>query len=197
MKQKIFTIMSALVLGAGMMCATIKKVQIETTSNVYVEPTTNKLYYNIDTDYHTAEVARPLKGTYSSSQIAHFVIVPTTVTYNGSLYAVVGVEERAFMGCDQIQSFEMEDEENYLTYIGKEAFYQCTHLRYAALPEKLERIEDWTFAKCVRLSEVVIPASVGSIGENAFTGAIQIPTQKMMIIFPLPISTWKVQHLLF
>ena len=173
MKQKIFTIMSALVLGAGMMCATIKKVQIETTSNVYVEPTTNKLYYNIDTDYHTAEVARPLKGTYSSSQIAHFVIVPTTVTYNGSLYAVVGVEERAFMGCDQIQSFEMEDEENYLTYIGKEAFYQCTHLRYATLPEKLERIEDWTFAKCVRLSEVVIPASVGSIGENAFTGAIQ------------------------
>jgi hypothetical protein len=58
-----------------------------------------------------------------------------------------------------------------ITEIGESAFAFCENLdTYIILPESVKTIEKYSFANCKNLPGITIPASVISVGENAFRG---------------------------
>lgn len=56
-----------------------------------------------------------------------FLTIPSTVTYNGTTYSVVGISEEAFKGCSSLTSVTIP---NSVTYIGRIAFSGVRHIEY-------------------------------------------------------------------
>ena len=56
-----------------------------------------------------------------------------------------------------------------LRLIGEYAFAGCKNLKEIFFSEGLETIEDWAFISC-DISEVILPTTIKSIGDNAFMG---------------------------
>ena len=46
------------------------------------------------------------------------------------------------------------------------SFYDYQNLESVALPEGLKHLGNYTFAKCIKLSNVVLPSTLQSIGEK-------------------------------
>ncbi len=57
---------------------------------------------------------------------------------------------------------------NYITTVGKNAFYICEHLTSLTIPNSVKYIEERGFYKCTGLTSVTIPNSIDSIGYQAF-----------------------------
>ena len=94
------------------------------------------IYYNFK--YNTAEVTSdPHHGKYTGS-----VIIPETVTYEGTDYRV--------------------------TSIGNSAFNFCTDLTSVTIPNSVTKIDYYAFESCRSLTSIIIPSSVTSILERAF-----------------------------
>lgn len=105
------------------------------------------------------------------------IVIPETVTIDGTTYTVTGVGENAFhkYSSDVYVSITLP---KTITKIGKSAFYRsrATSLK---LPEALTEIGDSAFAES-RLSDIVLPEGVKTIGNYVFynSGAthVVIPT---------------------
>jgi hypothetical protein len=61
-----------------------------------------------------------------------------------------------------------------VTNIGSNAFYNCTALVTANLPEALVTIDASAFEGCISLRTVIIPGSVKFIGQRAFAGCTSL-----------------------
>ena len=97
------------------------------------------IYYNI-----TSSTNKTCEVTYSSSYYSGSIVIPETVTYNGTIYSV--------------------------TSIGDKAFYNCTDLTSVTIPNSVTSIGEWAFYDCSGLTSIEIPNSVTSIGERIFSG---------------------------
>ena len=98
-----------------------------------------ELYYNItsSSEPYTVEV-------YDANSSITSVIIPETITYDGTTYSV--------------------------TSIGFSAFYGCTSLTSITIPNSVTSIGDYAFSNCYGLTIITIPSSVTSIGERPFSG---------------------------
>ena len=133
----------------------------------YGEASDGTLYYR----YFTGEnIAVVLPGEYSE---LHNVTIPGSVTLDGSAYSVKAVVSRAFYNCTSLDSLIIEEG---VETIGNNAFEYCYDLRYLVLPEGLKTIGSrafvemgswWSSAK----SKLVLPSTLTSIGEEAFSYA--------------------------
>ena len=145
--RKIFTFMFALMAGVGMINAEIiESVQI------------GDFYYNLDTEKQTAEV------TIRSCSIGN-IIIPSSITYNGTPFHVTSIGIHAFLECSNLISVEIP---NSVTSIGLEAFYGCTGLTSVTIPNSVTSIGTSAFYGCSALTSIEIPNSVTSIGVWAF-----------------------------
>ena len=63
---------------------------------------------------------------------------------------------------------------DYVTYIGRQAFYQCTGLTSVTIPDGITFIDSGVFQECTGLTSVTIPGSVSSIGSTAFSGCTNL-----------------------
>jgi len=131
----------------------------------------------------TVSVAKVDASTPSGS-----VVVPETVTYNGTTYTVTSVAssgfsdnikmtsielpstitkigDEAFKYCDGLTSVVIPDN---VTSIGEESFYFCDNLESVTLGSGLQTIGRSAFANSAKIKEIVIPASVTSIDYDAF-----------------------------
>ena len=126
------------------------------------------------------------------------VVIPATVTYDGTTYPVTSIEDIAFYGCHDLTSIVVP---NSVTEIGQEAFGNCPGLtsivvesgnprfdsrnncnaiieitdneliagcKNTIIPNSVTKIGNFAFGACVSLTSIVIPNSVTSIGQYAF-----------------------------
>lgn len=80
-------------------------------------------------------------NSYSGS-----ITIPSTVTYQGTTYTVVGVD--------------------------MSAFYRCTGLTSVTLPNTIQTIGSSAFSGCTALTNITIPNSVTEIDYDAFHNCI-------------------------
>lgn len=110
---------------------------------------------------NTCEVDRNAKTTTGT------VIIPSTATYYGKKYNVVGIGELAFNDCSGITSVTIP---NGVTKIGRFAFSKCSGLTSITIPNSVTIIDQSAFQNCSSLASVTIPNSVTSIRWSAFSG---------------------------
>lgn len=119
----------------------------------------NGISYSIDEEKKTAEAI----GYDRSSS---YVTIPSTITVDGKVYAVVSIGEKAFWNNDKLQRVTIEDG---VMDIKMAAFYNCRYLRSVKLPATLKSIRLWAFWKSLSLSSIYIPASLTDLNAKAFS----------------------------
>ena len=158
------------------------------------------IYYNI-----ISSTDKTCKVTYAgdyyssySNEYAGSIIIPETVTYNGTTYSVTSIGYAAFEDCSGLTSVTIG---NSVTSIGDFAFSRCTGLttikvetgnsKYDSrnncnaiietesntlivgcmntnIPNSVTSIGDEAFSGCSGLTSITIPNSVTSIGDQTF-----------------------------
>jgi len=156
--------------------------------------------YRLNSDTRTAEVIytgmfSPMDNSYSGD-----VVIPASVTDEGTTYAVTSVGDWAFYGCPELRSVTMPGS---ITTIGEQAFSYCTGLATLSIPSSVTSIGEAAFRDCTDLTglsvqsentkydsrndcnaiietgthtliagckNTVIPNTVTSIGRDAFSG---------------------------
>ncbi|MBQ8256970.1 MAG: leucine-rich repeat domain-containing protein, partial [Bacteroidaceae bacterium] len=158
------------------------------------------IFYNI-TDATAKTVEVTCKGdSYSEyNEYSGSVIIPSTVSYNSTVYDVTSIGDHAFVDCDGLTSVTIP---NSVTSIGGHAFFYCYGLasivvddgnsvydsregcnaiietatntliagcKNTIIPGSVTSIGDYAFYLCTGLTSVEIPSSVTSIGNYAFS----------------------------
>ena len=126
------------------------------------------IYYLILTS-ETNEVEVTCRGeSYDSynDEYIDSVIIPETVSYNGTTYSVTSIGW-AFMDCRSLASVTIP---NSVTSIKWWAFRNCSSLVSITIPNSVTSIETSTFSGCSSLTSVTIGNSVTNIGWDAFSG---------------------------
>ena len=116
--------------------------------------------------YYEISGSNTVAVTNSGSSIGYSgnIIIPASVTYNGSSYSVTSIGNSAFLNCSGLTSVTIP---NSVTSIGERAFEQCS-VTSVAIPNSVTSIEWHAFAGCSGLTSVTIPNSVTFIAYYAF-----------------------------
>ncbi len=101
----------------------------------------------------------------SSGKYSDEVIIPESVTHEGTAYSVTSIGKEAFKFCSGLTSVTIG---NSVTSIGYQAFLGCSGLTSVTIPNSVESIEPKAFYNCYGLTSVTIGNSVTSIGYQAF-----------------------------
>lgn len=142
------------------------------------------------------KVSVTYKGESSNSYYNEYygdVTIPSTITYEGTTYKVMSIEDAAFYNCIGLESINISEG---VTSIGNYAFYGCKSLITTIIPNSVENIGNDAFLGCAgelivncnipsggintgvfrycNFSKVTIGSKVTSIGEYAFHGCRNI-----------------------
>lgn len=122
--------------------------------------------YNITgaTD-RTVEVT---SGKYTGS-----VVVPESVDYDGSVYSVTAIGNKAFEYCYDLTDITIP---NSITAIREYAFNDCYGLTEVNIPNSVTAIGHNAFSDCRGLTAMTIPNSVTIIESYAFHGCTALKT---------------------
>ena len=96
------------------------------------------------------------RGSASDSDEAEYsgsVVIPETVTYNGTTYSVTSIGDGAFEYCSKLTSVTIP---NSVTSIGEEAFEYCSKLTSVTIPNSVTSIGNYAFIGCLKLTSVAI-----------------------------------------
>ena len=104
---------------------------------------------------------------YDESNPPTNLVIPSTVTYQGTTYSVTAILPGAFQHCSSLTSVTIP---NSVTYTGESIFYNCSSLTSVTIPNSVTSIKRAAFDGCSSLTSITIPNSVTSIGDVAFYG---------------------------
>ena len=154
--KKLFTLFLALVASVGIIYASDTQV--------------DGIWYNFNESNKTAIVTfRGISYSDYDNEYSGSVVIPPSVTYNGTTYSVTSIGYQAFTngesGCSSLTSITIP---NSVTSIGEYAFSFCSSLTSITIPNSVTSIEYAVFCGCESLTSVTIPNSVTSIGAWAF-----------------------------
>lgn len=129
-----------------------------------VSPSDDTLYYDIVGG--NAVVVAPFYNTWADvTEPEGELIIPASVSWNGTTYPVTAIGHNAFTNCLNLTSVVIPES---VISIGYSAFFGCMSLVFAPLPSALKSIGYMAFQDCTGLPSVVVPDSVESVGFNAF-----------------------------
>ncbi len=129
------------------------------------------IYYNI-TSSSNKTVDVTYRGTsYYSNEYTGSVVIPSSVTYNGTTYSVTSIGNDALNDCSGLTSVTIP---NSVTSIGSLAFYGCSGLTSITIGNSVTNIGESAFSGCTGLTSVTIPNSVTSIGDHAFSNCSRL-----------------------
>lgn len=98
------------------------------------------------------------------------IVVPITVTIDGTTYNVTAVSDNAFSGCEKLKSVTIG---KYVTTIGNKAFFKCISLKKITIPASVTKIGKKAFYGCKKLKSITIKTQKlksTSVGTQAFKG---------------------------
>ena len=95
------------------------------------------------------------------------IVIPSTVTYDGTTYTVTSISKDAFAGCSGITSVIIP---NSVKSIGDNAFANCSDLTSVTIPNSVTSIGNSAFSGCTGLTSVTIGSGVTNISSSAFSG---------------------------
>ena len=124
------------------------------------------IYYTYTNN--NTELAVSYRGRYYDSYSNEYtgdVVIPSTVTYNGTTYSVTSIGYDAFLDCTGLTSVTIG---NSVTNIGTAAFSGCNGLKNVTIPNSVTSIGLSAFEGCSSLANITIPNSVTYIGKYAF-----------------------------
>ena len=130
--------------------------------------------YNINGN----EAAVTSKGDYYDMYFVGYlgaVVIPSTVTYNGTTYPVTSIDENAFYCCEGLTSIVVESgnprydsRDNCNAIISTADNTLIAGCKNTMIPNSVTSIGERAFEGCDGLTSIVIPNSVTSIGNEAF-----------------------------
>ena len=112
------------------------------------------LYYNItsSSEPYTVEVTYQYNWSETNYSSLTTVVIPESVTRNGTTYSVTSIGEMAFLYCRGLTSITIP---HSLTSIGEMAFFSCPSLTSITIPESITSIGKEAFAYCRNMTSVV------------------------------------------
>ena len=132
-------------------------------------PSGQTLYYNIVSDH--AELVRPGTGSAYVNYVTGNLVIPSTVTYNGTTYSLTRIDNDAFYLCSGLTSVTIPAP---VTSIGNSAFFGCyalTTVNYNATNCTTMGSDSYSvFFGCTNFTTLTIGANVTTIPDNAFKG---------------------------
>ena len=84
--------------------------------------------------------------TYGDNEYSGDIVIPESITYNGSKYSVTSIGELAFIYCSSLTSIAIP---NSITSIGKSAFEGCSGLTSVTIPNSVTSIGGSAFKECI------------------------------------------------
>lgn len=100
------------------------------------------------------------------------LVIPSTVSYNGVDYKVIGMNDEAFSGT-KITSIILPSS---MTVFGNKAFRNCEKLKSVTLPSGMTSIGDEYFEYCYDLASITLPEGVTSLGSSCFFSCYNLRT---------------------
>ena len=97
------------------------------------------------------------------------LVIPSSVTYGGTIYYVTAIGWYAFHRCAGLVSVTIP---NTVVSIGEYAFQECSGLSNVNIPNSVVSIGRQAFYQCQSLINIAVPNSVNSIGYYAFAQGI-------------------------
>ena len=128
----------------------------------------NGIYYNFSGNEAIVTYYNNNYNSYSGD-----VVIPESVTYNGTNYNVTSIGVRAFSNCSNLTSVTIPES---VTSIGNYTFCGCSGLTTITIPEGATSIGEYAFEGCSSLTSITIGSSVASIGKYAFQRCSNITT---------------------
>ena len=99
------------------------------------------------------------------------LVIPSSITFEGTSYPVTKIGEDAFRGCDGLTCVIIP---NSVTHIEQTAFYGCSALVSVSLPTSVVNMGSSIFANCTSLDSVIIPSSMSYISSGLFNGCTNL-----------------------
>lgn len=132
-----------------------------------VAPSGQTLYYVINLDETTVSVYYPgvVYGYRDYEVPTGDVVIPETVTHDGTTYRVTTIANYAFYSCEQLTSVTIPAS---VTLIGEGVFFGCTALRHVSIPESVTNMAPYVFYSCSSLQSVELPQSLTYMGDGMF-----------------------------
>ena len=164
--RKLLSVLSSTFQG-GVRGGLLLLLLVASVSAIYASDTqVDGIWYDFDSSTKTASVTyRGYDYDRYDGEYSGAVVIPETVTYNGTTYSVTNIGDYAFRICSSLTSVTIP---NSVTSIGYGAFAYCSSLTSVTIGESVTSIGDDAFAYCTSLTSVTIPESVTSIGDQAF-----------------------------
>ena len=159
MKERIITFVLSILLSMMGYDVLAHDIEVANSDGVTI--------YYVWTNNNT-ELAVSYLGSYSEEYVNEYtdnVVIPESVTINGTTYPVTSIGGSAFDGCSGLTSLTIP---NSVTSIGDGAFGGCSGLTSVTIPKSVTSIGDYAFVGCSGLTSVTIPNSVTFIGGGAF-----------------------------
>ena len=122
----------------------------------------NGLYYN--------KTGSSLQLTYASESYNSYsgdIVIPSTVSHDGTSYDVTQIGMSAFRNCTGLTSVTIP---STVEFIGTYAFYGCTALTEITIPNSVTQLGGYLFAFSTALESVTLPESTYELTAFIFEG---------------------------